>query len=218
MLPVETRDYQNWELKPRTVYYLAPGVHHGSFSASEGDVFVGGFAGSVGSTLDGAYKRPVTAIDSNITTGEQPNVTIAYLTIQKFTPPVDQTAINQTGAGGWRHLNSTVTLNVPGGGMFAATDNMLRNNCLTRNGQYGFPSARDHPGGRADRRPLQRVGREQRDQLQRHLRPVRAAQQRSPRLEEPQPRTRSNSAIRECGVVKGDGNRAAASSGARMVS
>ena len=53
VLPVETRDYQNWELKPRTVYYLAPGVHHGSFSASEGDVFVGGFAGGVGSTLDG---------------------------------------------------------------------------------------------------------------------------------------------------------------------
>jgi len=141
VLPAETKDYQNWELKPRTVYYLVPGLHRGSFSASEGDVFVGGFAGGVGSVVDGDYSRPV-AIDSNISTGEQANVTIAYLTVQKFKPPVDQTAINQTGAGGWKLLNSTVTLNVPGGGMFAATDNVLRNNCLTRNGQYGFQSAR----------------------------------------------------------------------------
>jgi hypothetical protein len=140
VLPPQTRDYQNWELKPRTVYYLAPGMHYGNFSANEGDVFVGGFAGGVGATLDGQYARRF-AIDSNITIGEQANVTIAYLTIQKFTPLVDQTAINQTGAGGWTLLNSTVTLNVPGGGMFAATDNVLKNNCLTRNGQYGFQSA-----------------------------------------------------------------------------
>jgi hypothetical protein len=140
VLPPQSWDYQNWELKPRTVYYLAPGMHDGNFSANEGDVFVGGFGGGVGTTLDGQCVRRF-AIDSNITTGEQANVTIAYLTIQKFTPFVDQTAINLTGAGGWKLLNSTVTLNVPGGGMFAATDNVLKDNCLTRNGQYGFQSA-----------------------------------------------------------------------------
>lgn len=140
VLPPEDKDYQNWQLSPRTVYYLAPGTHRGSFSASAGDVFVGGWAGGVGTTLDGGYSRHV-AIDSNISTGEQSHVTIAYLTIQKFTPPVDQTAINQTGNGGWKLLHSTVRLNVPGGGMFAATDNVLRDDCLTENGQYGFQSA-----------------------------------------------------------------------------
>jgi hypothetical protein len=140
VLSTGTADYQNWQLSPHTVYYLAPGTHYGSFSANTGDVFVGGFANGIGSTLDGQHSRRV-AIDSNIGIGEQKNVTIQYLTIQRFTPYVDQTAINQTGAGGWQLLNSTVTLNVPGGGMFAATDAVLRNNCLTQNGQYGFQSA-----------------------------------------------------------------------------
>lgn len=136
----ETADYQNWQLRPRTVYYLAPGVHIGSFSANTGDAFVGGSAGGVVSVLDGQYSRP-TAIDSNISIGEQTDVTIRYLTVERFTPPVDQTAINQTGAGGWTLLDSTVTLNVPGGGMFAATDNVVKDSCLTLNGQYGFQSA-----------------------------------------------------------------------------
>ena len=140
VLPPETADYQNWQLDPATVYYLAPGMHYGSFSASTDDVFVGGSAGGVWSILDGQYSRR-TAIDSNITTGEQTNVTIAYLTIQAFTPFVDQTAINQSGGGGWRLLRSTLRRNVPGSGMFAASDNILRENCLTENGQYGFQSA-----------------------------------------------------------------------------
>jgi hypothetical protein len=140
VLPPETADYENWQLEPDTVYYLAPGIHYGSFSANSGDVFVGGYSNGRASVLDGQYRRFV-AIDSNITIGEQTNVTIQYLTIQKFTPYVDQTAINQTGAGGWRLLNSTVTLNVPGGGMFAATDAVLRDNCLTMNGQYGFQAS-----------------------------------------------------------------------------
>lgn len=140
VLAPEATEYQNWQLRPRTVYYLAPGVHYGSFSANTGDVFVGGYANGVQSVLDGQYSRR-TAIDSNISIGEQADVTIRYLTVQRFTPPVDQNAINQTGAGGWKLLNSTVTLNVPGGGMFAATDNVLKGNCLTLNGQYGFQSA-----------------------------------------------------------------------------
>ena len=108
-------------------------------------MFVGGYADGVGSTLDGQYSRP-TAIDSNITIGEQEDVVVQYLTIQKFTPFVDQTAINQTGNRGWKLLNSTVTLNVPGGGIFAASDAVLRDNCLTLNGQYGFQSAQTIQG------------------------------------------------------------------------
>src|SRR4051794_5277367 len=58
VLPPGTADYQNWQLTPQTVYYLEPGVHHGSFSANTGDAFVGGFADGVGATLDGDYSRP----------------------------------------------------------------------------------------------------------------------------------------------------------------
>ena len=145
VLPAGSADYQNWQLSPNTVYYLVPGMHYGSFSANTGDVFVGGYADGAGATLDGEYSRR-TAIDSNIGIGEQKNVTIEYLTIQGFTPYVDQTAINQTGAGGWKLLNSTVTHNVPGGGLFAASDAVVKNNCLTQNGQYGFQAAQTVQG------------------------------------------------------------------------
>ncbi len=145
VLPPETADYENWELSPDTVYYLAPGTHYGSFSANRGDVFVGGYADGVGTVIDGQYQTQ-TAIDSNITMGEQEDVTIRYLTIQRFTPPVDQTAVNQTGNRGWAVLDSTVTLNVPGGGMFAASDAVIRDSCLTLNGQYGFQSAQTLQG------------------------------------------------------------------------
>ena len=91
-------DYQNWELSPNTVYYLAPGMHHGSFSANEGDVFVGGLRGR----RREHPRRRVLPADRDRQQHHHrraANVTIAYLTIQKFTPPVDQTAINQTGRG-----------------------------------------------------------------------------------------------------------------------
>ena len=68
-------------------------------------------------------------------------MTIEYLTIEKFTPGQNAAAINQDTNTGWTIQNNTVTLNVPGAGIFAGTDNTIKNNCLTLNGQYGFQSS-----------------------------------------------------------------------------
>jgi parallel beta helix pectate lyase-like protein len=141
VLPPETKSYQNWQLKPNTVYYLRPGVHIGNFAANANDAFVGGYAGGKGTTLSGNYSDLPWAVDSNSSQGDQPGVTIEYLTIEKYQPPVDQVAINQDGNSGWSLLNNTITLNVPGGGAFVATDGIAKNNCMTLNGQYGFQSA-----------------------------------------------------------------------------
>ena len=141
VLPPQTRDYENWMLRPNTVYYLEPGTHVGSFAANTNDAFVGGYSASRGTILSGNYSGRAWAIDSNSSMGDQRHVSIEYLTIEKYQPPVDQAALNQDGNTGWHIQYNTITLNVPGGGAFAATNSVLRDNCMTLNGQYGFQAA-----------------------------------------------------------------------------
>ena len=142
VLATGTKDYESYQLSPNTVYYLLPGTHAGSFQADTNDAFVGGLANGTPSILSGSYSAAEPwAIDSNSTLGNQPGVTIEYLTIEKFTPTQNAAAINQDTNTGWTIKDNTVTLNVPGAGIFAGTDNTITNNCLTLNGQYGFQSS-----------------------------------------------------------------------------
>jgi hypothetical protein len=137
VLPAQNKNYQNWQLKPDTIYYLEPGTHIGSFAANTNDVFVGGYSRNIGAILSGNYAGYPWAIASDSADG----VTIEYLTIEKYQPVVDQTAINQGGQTAWTIQYNTITLNVPGGGAFAGTDSVVKDNCMTLNGQYGFQSA-----------------------------------------------------------------------------
>jgi len=132
--------YPSYELRPRTVYYLLPGVHVGGFQANRYDAFVGGSYGGTRSVLTGEYTQGGQAIDSNSTDGDQRGVTIEYLTIEKYTPDSNAATINQNAATGWTIRNNTITLNVPGAGAILGANNTLRDNCLTLNGQYGFQS------------------------------------------------------------------------------
>ncbi len=144
-----TRDYPSYELRPDTVYYLAPGTHIGSFQARAHDAFVGGDRGDGTTTiLSGDYShREPWGIDSNYSDGDQPGVTIEYLTIEKFTPGQNAAAVNLDANIDWTIQYNTVTLNVPGAGVLAGTGNTLKDNCLTRNGQYGFQSSAVTPWG-----------------------------------------------------------------------
>jgi Right handed beta helix region len=137
VLPDQTMSYQNWQLHPDTVYFLESGVHIGSFAADTNDAFVGGYSGGTRTTLSGNYTGLPWAIASLTAEG----VTIEYLTIEKYQPVVNQVAINQGGDTGWTIQYDTITLNVPGGGAFASTNGIIRDNCMTLNGQYGFQSA-----------------------------------------------------------------------------
>jgi Right handed beta helix region len=140
VLPAGTHNYPSYELKPDTVYYMLPGVHFGSIQADTNDVFVGGFSDGKSTVLDGRYSDP-TAIDSNSSNGDQGGVTIEYLTIEKYNPTGDAGAINQETNTGWTIQYNTITLNVPGAGVMVGAENILRDNCLTLNGQYGFQSS-----------------------------------------------------------------------------
>ena len=149
VLPTGTRDYASYQLKPNTVYYLLPGTHIGSFQADTNDAFVGGLSAGQATILSGNYSpNEAWAIDSNSTDGNQSGVIIEYLTIEKFTPGADAAAINQDTNTGWTIKHNTVTLNVPGAGILAGSNNTILGNCLTLNGQYGFQSSRVNRWGR----------------------------------------------------------------------
>jgi len=147
VLPAGKYSYASYQLAPHTVYYLLPGTHVGSFQADAGDAFVGGWSGGTSSVLSGAYSGYPWAIDSNSSSGNQPGVIIEYLTIEKFQPRADAAAVNQSANTNWTFRYNTVTLNAPGAGIIAGANNVLRQNCLTLNGQYGFQSSATDPWG-----------------------------------------------------------------------
>ena len=148
VLPAGKHSYASYQLAPHTVYYLLPGIHIGSFQASKNDAFVGGRSHGKSSVISGEYSGYPWAIDSNYSNGNQPGVTIEYLTIEKFQPRGDAAAVNQSSNTDWTLRYNTIRLNVPGAGVIAGADNTLKGNCLTLNGQYGFQSSGVAPWGR----------------------------------------------------------------------
>jgi parallel beta-helix repeat protein len=146
VLPTGNRSYASYQLRPKTVYYLLPGMHVSSFMADRDDAFVGGYFAGRPSVLGGKYSTGW-AIDSNSTAGNTPNVTIEYLTVQKFTPDGNAAAINPDSNTGWTIKYNHITHNVPGAGVILGTDNKLRDNCLDLNGQYGFQSENTNSWG-----------------------------------------------------------------------
>jgi parallel beta-helix repeat protein len=138
VLPTGLNDYLSYQLSPDTVYYLLPGIHVSSFQADKNDAFVGGRAGRLSSVLTGDYAQGGHAISSNGTIGNQSGVTIEYLTIEKYEPEGNAAAINQNANTNWTLRYNTIALNAPGAGVILGTGNVLKENCLTLNGQYGF--------------------------------------------------------------------------------
>jgi hypothetical protein len=147
VLPAGKHSFSSFQLAPHTVYYLLPGTHIGSFQADVDDAFVGGWSDGTPSVLSGEYSGYPWAIDSNSSSGNQPGVIIEYLTIEKFQPPADAGAVNQSTNTNWTFRYNTVTLNAPGAGIIAGANNVLKENCLTLNGQYGFQSSATDPWG-----------------------------------------------------------------------
>ena len=150
VLPAGVHDYPSYNLRPDTVYYLQPGLHVSGIEADAGDAFVGGYHDGQSSVLSGEYKESA-AIDSNPTNGDQPDVVIEFLTVEKYLPDANAAAINQDSNTGWIIKNNLITLNAPGAGAILGTGNVLENSCLTLNGQYGFQSVATNSWGKDKR-------------------------------------------------------------------
>lgn len=138
VVPAGKNDYYSYQLSPDTVYYLLPGTHTGYFQADTGDAFVGGRSGQLRTILSGEYGEQHWGIDSNSSDGDQSGVTVEYLTVEKYRANSNSSAINPDSNTGWTIQYNTVTLNLPGAGVILGSGNVLKDNCLTLNGQYGF--------------------------------------------------------------------------------
>ena len=150
VLPPGTQSYLSFNLAPDTVYYFEPSTYIGQIQANAGDAFVGGYLSGTGAVLTGQYNTAWHySIDSNSSNGNQPGVTIEYLTIEQFEPVEDQSATNPAANTGWTFAHDTITENVPGAGMQGAAGSVITDDCLTQNGQYGI-NATDTNGFGAD--------------------------------------------------------------------
>ena len=66
------------------------------------------------------------------------NITIEYLTIQNFHSSQGGGAVNGNGNNGWTEKYDLMKDNSPGAAMMLGGDNVVSDNCLTKNGEYGF--------------------------------------------------------------------------------
>ncbi len=121
-------------LPASTTYWFAPGTHtlgsgqYAQIDAANNDTFVGG----PGAVLDGEDENNFAIA------GPGTDVTIEYLTIQDFTAPQSQGAVNENLSSGWVVKNSTIQDNPVGAGVMVDSNGVLNDDCLTKNGQYGF--------------------------------------------------------------------------------
>jgi hypothetical protein len=124
----------NWTITPNTTYWFAPGVHtldgDDQFSQiipADGNKFVG----APGAVLDGQ------GVNLYAFTGHASNVSIEYLTIRNFAAHRDSGVVNHDFAPRWRITHSSIVDN-RGAGVILGDRNVVADNCLANNGQYGF--------------------------------------------------------------------------------
>lgn len=119
-------------------YWFAPGEHtlgsdqFGQIIPGDGSTFIG----APGAVLNGQHRN------SYAFTQHATDVTIEHLTIENFGAPGgnnNEGVVNHDAGDDWTISNNTVVGNA-GAGVFLGSGNVLRQNCLKDNGQYGFSS------------------------------------------------------------------------------
>ncbi len=123
-----------------TTYWFATGIH--TLGTDEFSQIAPGdnsrFVGAPGAVLDGQGLNKYAFVQRGT------DVTVEYLTIQNFVPSNNEAAVNQGAADDWTIQFNTIRDN-KGAGVNVGSGNVVRYNCLTQNGQYGFKSY--HAGG-----------------------------------------------------------------------
>ncbi|HEV2121730.1 MAG TPA: right-handed parallel beta-helix repeat-containing protein, partial [Chloroflexota bacterium] len=123
--------------EPGTTFWFATGVHtlgtseYGQIIPKDGDSYVG----APGAILDGQ------GINYFAFTQQAANVTVKHLTVTRFAALHNAGVVNHDSAPGWHIVNNTIEKNA-GAGAMVGSGNVLADNCLRDNGQYGFSSYR----------------------------------------------------------------------------
>ncbi|MGW6277604.1 right-handed parallel beta-helix repeat-containing protein [Kribbella sp. NPDC055071] len=119
-----------------TTFWLSPGTHRlgneqfAQVIPKEGNVYIG----APGAILDGARSNRYAF------TGDATGVTVKNLTIQNFGAPRtnnDEGVVNHDSAARWTIQGNTIRQNA-GAGLMVGDHNVVKGNCLQKNGQYGF--------------------------------------------------------------------------------
>jgi hypothetical protein len=124
---------------PDTTYWFAAGTHTLGTSTgdqidpADGDTYIG----APGAVLDGQNVNQYAFIGNYQDLGDE-NVAIEYLTIENFHPNQGGGAVNGNGNNGWTEKYDLMKDNSPGAAMMLGGDNVVSDNCLTENGEYGF--------------------------------------------------------------------------------
>jgi hypothetical protein len=119
-----------------TTFWLSPGTY--AFGSNKFDQVIplrgDTFIGAPGAIIDGQH-RNLYAFTQHAT-----GVTIEYLTIQNFGAAGDNNnegVVNHDSGTGWLIEHDTIRNNA-GAGVMLGSHDVLSENCLTNNGQYGF--------------------------------------------------------------------------------
>lgn len=124
---------------PNTTYWFAPGTHtlgtgvDDQIQPADGDTY----AGAPGAVLDGQNVNQYAFIGIYNDLADE-NVTIEYLTIENFHSSQGGGAVNGNGNNGWTEKYNLMKDNSPGAAVMLGGDNVVSDNCLTENGEYGF--------------------------------------------------------------------------------
>lgn len=123
-------------------FWLTPGVHrlgggeYDQIVPKDGQTFIG----APGAVIDGRH------LNRYAFTGHATDVTVEHLTIQNFGAPGDNNnegVVNHDAGHGWLVRHNTVRDNA-GAGVFVGSGDLVADNCLADNGQYGFSVYEDH--------------------------------------------------------------------------
>ena len=134
-----TAPAEDFSVQPNTTYWFAPGTHtiggdeFAQFHAAPGDTFVG----APGAVIDGQGVNDY-AFEAAGTESGPAHVTIEYLTIQHFTAPAGEGVVGQGDHDGWTVDDNLIQNNPDGAGVVIDDNDLVQNNCLQFNGEYGF--------------------------------------------------------------------------------
>ena len=122
--------------KPGTTYWFSAGVH--TLGTAKLDQIIPAdndtYTGAPGAVISGG------GVNVYAFTQHASDVTIEHLTIEDFGQPGannNQGVVNHDAASGWKIEFNTIE-NDAGAGVMLGSNDILKSNCLTENGQYGF--------------------------------------------------------------------------------
>ena len=104
-----------------------------SIQTAHGDKYIG----APGAIINGGNKIQYAFVGQYNDTADQ-HVTIKYLTIEDFKSNQGGGAVNGNGSNGWTEQYNLMEYNSPGAAMMLGGNNVVTDNCLTKNGEYGF--------------------------------------------------------------------------------